>query len=216
VIESNVNMISNVDFRSKYQDTNPISRFLVNGYFEGVRKLLHRIPAGELESALEIGCGEGFSTQRIREMLGEKSRFEASEFLAEQVEAARLRNPGLKVNQEDVYDLQRSPGSVDLIFFLQVLEHLEQPGKALAEISRVTRGYLIVGVPREPLWRFMNMARLKYLSDLGNTPGHIQHWSATGFRKLIEREFGEVIAVENPVPWTLLLARRRDSAEARS
>jgi hypothetical protein len=30
-------------------------------------------------------------------------------------------------------------------------------------------------VPREPIWRIGNMARGRYLGDLGNTPGHIQH-----------------------------------------
>ena len=47
------------------------------------------------------------------------------------------------------------------------------------------RGYLLVCVPREPLWRGLNMARGAYLKDLGNTPGHLNHWSKRSFVALL-------------------------------
>ena len=39
--------------------------------------------------------------------------------------------------------------------------------------------------PREPLWRGLNIARGAYLKDLGNTPGHLNHWSKRGFVALL-------------------------------
>jgi len=63
--------------------------------------------------------------------------------------------------------------SYDLTIACEVLEHLEDPGQALTEIDRVTKQSVLISVPQEPMWRILNMARGKYWSDLGNTPGHV-------------------------------------------
>ena len=51
------------------------------------------------------------------------------------------------------------------------------PSTRVAEMARCAERHLLVSVPREPLWRMLNMARGAYWSDLGNTPGHLNHWS---------------------------------------
>ena len=63
-------------------------------------------------------------------------------------------------------------------------------------------------VPFEPLWRIGNMARRRYLRQLGNTPGHVNHWTRWGFRRFVARRFA-VDAVSSPLPWTMVRARRR-------
>jgi hypothetical protein len=52
------------------------------------------------------------------------------------------------------------------------------------------------------------MARGKYFGTLGNTPGHIQHWSKNAFCALVS-EYVDVVAVRSPLPWTMVLGRRR-------
>jgi len=184
---------------------------MINGYFVAVDELLREVEGvlgGEF-SALEIGCGEGHSTKRILEVLPEGVDFAASEFVEHQVELASANNPGVMISSEDVYSLQREDDSLDCVLLLEVLEHLDEPAVALHEIRRVLRpgGCLLLGVPREPLWRILNMARLTYLSSLGNTPGHLQHWSSRGIARFVSTEFGAVISTRRPVPWTLLMAR---------
>jgi SAM-dependent methyltransferase len=93
-------------------------------------------------------------------------------------------------------------GTFDLVLAIEVLEHVPHPRSAVAEIARVCRGQVIASVPREPLWRVMNMARGKYLDDLGNTPGHIQHWSRRTFVQLMAGQL-RVDEVANPTPWTV-------------
>ena len=97
---------------------------------------------------------------------------------------------------------------VDLVLACEVLEHLEQPAQALGEIERVCDSHALVSVPWEPVWRMLNMARCKYWSRLGNTPGHVQHFSRRAIRKLVGGHL-QVVAERRPFPWTTLLARRR-------
>jgi hypothetical protein len=61
-------------------------------------------------------------------------------------------------------------------------------------------------VPREPLWRALNLARGAYVRDLGDTPGHVNHWSRRAFTALLARH-GEVVEARAPLPWTMLLVR---------
>jgi hypothetical protein len=71
-------------------------------------------------------------------------------------------------------------------------------------MSRVASRHLLVSVPREPLWRALNIARGAYLTALGNTPGHVNHWSRRGLRTLLDGH-GEVLELRTPFPWTMAL-----------
>lgn len=192
------------NFTGKYEDNNIISRYLVDGYFKSVQKLINKV--SDINFCHEIGAGEGWSTMRLKNMV---PKLTASEFVVKQVIQAQLNNPDVSIFEESVYDLKYNDQSVDLVFLLEVLEHLDFPELALKEIHRITNKYMILGVPREPIWRFLNMCRLKYLKDFGNTPGHLNHWSKEGIIDLIELNFGKVIAVESPLPWTIVLAEKR-------
>lgn len=191
------------DFSGKYEDTNFISKYLVDSYFKSVDKLIKK--ANNINYAHEIGSGEGRSTMRLNKIV---SNLTASEYAEDLVEIAKKNNPHLNIFQESAYKLKYTNSSVDLVFLLEVLEHLDYPEIALEEIKRVSKKYLIIGVPREPLWRFLNMSRLKYLKSFGNTPGHLNHWSKRSLIKLIEKKFGKVVAVASPIPWTIVLAKK--------
>ena len=45
-----------------------------------------------------------------------------------------------------------------------------------------------------------------YIKDLGNTPGHLNHWSRKAFVALLSQH-GTVEEIRSPFPWTMLLAR---------
>ncbi|MDG1729841.1 MAG: class I SAM-dependent methyltransferase [Algibacter sp.] len=193
----------NEDFSGKYENEGAIAKYLVNNYFKSVEKLL--IKATQINSAHEIGVGEGRSTSRLKKLVPNLS---GSEFVEKLVEKAKLNNPNTDIFQESVYELKYDNNNIDLVFLLEVLEHLDYPEIALKEIKRVSSNYLILGVPNEPLWRILNLCRFKYVRDFGNTPGHLNHWSKKSLIKLIEKEFGKVIAVETPSPWVIILAKK--------
>ena len=75
-------------------------------------------------------------------------------------------------------------------------------------LAQLARPHLIASVPREPLWRILNVARGRYWLELGNTPGHLQHWSGSTFTALLAERF-ELVEVRYPLPWTMALCRVR-------
>lgn len=193
------------DPHGKYKRTNFIPRQMIGGFFNAVRDLADMTGA---DSALEVGCGEGFSTQRLRAMLPPAVPVEASDVDDCAVTAAAAANPGVPVTRESIYDMRRANASYDLLFVLEVLEHLADPRRAMDEVLRVARRWVILSVPREPLWRVMNLARLKYVRLLGNTPGHIGHWSRGSFARFVGNA-ADVRKIRTPWPWTVVLARKR-------
>lgn len=185
------------NFAKKYT-SGGISNWFVSNYFKSIEILISKCK--NIQSVHEIGCGEGFSTLRLEKFFPEMS---ASEYVEELVAKARKRLPEINIFQESVYDLQKQ--SVDLVFLLEVLEHLDYPQLALQQIKAISNKYVIVGVPREPLWRLLNMCRFKYLKSFGNTPGHLNHWSKKSIIEFLNNHLGTVVAVETPYPWTICL-----------
>ena len=198
------------DFFGKYEKSGKMGQILLGNYFKKVELLTSTpLKSGEVTNVLEIGCGPGYSTQKIARMLPKSVKLEASEYVAPLVRVAKKNNPKIKIWQEDVYQLKAKDNSYDFIYLLEVLEHLDHPKVALSEIKRVLKpgGFLMLGVPREPLWRILNIVRGAYWGSLGDTPGHLNHWSASSLRSLIEKNFGEVIEIRTPLPWSIILSK---------
>jgi 2-polyprenyl-3-methyl-5-hydroxy-6-metoxy-1,4-benzoquinol methylase len=124
-----------------------------------------------------------------------------------QAEWEQRRAPNLDYRIMKAEQLPFADGEFDVAAAIEVLEHVPDPEHTVAEMARVATGHLLVSVPREPLWRGLNMARGAYLRDLGNTPGHLNHWSKRSFVALLSKH-GEIVEARSPFPWTMLLVRR--------
>lgn len=189
----------------KYGTTHPIARRLMAGFERDMGALLDL--AGPAKSVLEVGCGEGHVTEKLaRRYPG--ARVTGSDVSPEIIAEARAAHPGLRFEVRSVYDVAADGGRYDLVVACEVLEHLDDPAAALEALTRVAGRHLFVSVPREPLWRLLNLARGRYVGDLGNTPGHVQHWSTRGLLEFLRTRV-EVVAVRTPLPWTQALCRCR-------
>lgn len=188
----------------KYGTANPLARAMVTGFRRELDELWR---AANPASQLDCGCGEGVLTQewalRIpgRPVVG--IDLEGSS-LADEWAARSAAN--LEYRCADVTALPFEGGKFDLVSGIEMLEHAADPEAALAEMFRVAARYVLVSVPREPLWRALNLVRGAYVAQLGNTPGHVNHWSRNGFVRLVSG-FGSVEAVRLPLPWTIVLLR---------
>ena len=158
-------------------------------------------------SVLDVGCGEGVLTFEWAERLGDGRIVGIDlEDPGLQAEWATRRRPNLEYRVEEATQLSFSDGEFDVATAIEVLEHVPDPEATVAEMTRVSERWLLVSVPHEPLWRGLNMARGAYWRSLGNTPGHVNHFTKRSFTTMLAR-FGSVEEARSPFPWTMLLVR---------
>ncbi|HEX9734958.1 MAG TPA: class I SAM-dependent methyltransferase [Thermoanaerobaculia bacterium] len=155
---------------------------------------------------LEVGCAGGDLAPRLLPESG--VRYLGCDVSVAEVAAARARPGGRRFLAASAYRLPFADGAFDTVVACEVFEHLEHPEVALREVERVGRGHLLLSVPWEPVWRLLNLLRGRYWKALGNTPGHVRHYSRAAIRSLVASRF-ELVAERRPLPWTVLLARRR-------
>jgi len=186
----------------KYGSKNPVVRRLMTRFERDLDELFDRAAPGSL---LDVGCGEGVLVHRWAQRLGE-GRVVGIDLQEESIQAgwAQRRAPNLEYRVIQDANLPFAENGFDLASAIEVLEHVPDPAHTLEEMARCARRHLLVSVPREPLWRGLNLARGAYWSALGNTPGHLNHWSRRSFVKLLSRH-GAVVEVRSPFPWTMLL-----------
>ena len=187
----------------KYGSTNPVVRRMMENFERTLDELWAKAAPA---SILDVGCGEGVLTHKWALRLGDRRVVGIDlEDPVIQAEWAKRTAPNLEYRIMKAQNLPFADGEFAMASAIEVLEHVPDPAHTVAEMARVARGgHLLVSVPREPLWRAMNMARGAYLKDLGNTPGHLNHWSRKRFVELLSRH-GQVVATRSPFPWTMLL-----------
>jgi 2-polyprenyl-3-methyl-5-hydroxy-6-metoxy-1,4-benzoquinol methylase len=186
----------------KYGSQNPVVKRLMTGFHSTLDDLWAK---AEPESVLDVGCGEGVLTAEWAQRLGE-GRIVGIDLDDPKLRAEweKRRHGNLEFRAEEATRLSFEDDEFDLAAAIEVLEHVPEPEATVAEMARVARRHLLVSVPREPLWRGLNMARGAYVRDLGNTPGHVNHWSKRAFVSLLSR-YGTVEEARSPFPWTMLL-----------
>jgi ubiquinone/menaquinone biosynthesis C-methylase UbiE len=190
----------------KYATRNPVSRALVTRFLRDLERSLPRNDEVAPARVLEVGVGEGEISDRLR------AHFPTAELVGFDLHdpdlEAQWRTRGQRNVVADAIAAPFASDAFDLVLAIEVLEHVDDPRRALAEIARVARSTVVLSVPREPLWRALNVARGAYVSALGNTPGHVQHWSRRRFVELVGRYF-DIVRVVSPLPWTIVRARAR-------
>jgi SAM-dependent methyltransferase len=184
----------------KYGSTNPIEQRMMRGFMRALDDMLAGLAPRRI---LEIGVGEGHVMSRVRE------RFPGVPLvgvdLPDDALSDEWKEQGLPCMFGDATTLPFPDDSFDLVLAIEVLEHVPGPEAALGELARVCSGAFIASVPFEPVWRAGNMLRRRYLRDLGNTPGHVNHWTRWGFQKFVETKF-HVQQTRSPLPWTMTRA----------
>lgn len=186
----------------KYESTNPIERRMMAGFFEALDHMLEGLTPSLV---VEVGAGEGRITQRLVERFPDASVIGLD--LLDGELAGEWSELGLPMFFGDATSLPFVDDSIDLVVGLEMLEHVPHPDRALREIARVCGGTAVLSVPREPIWRAGNIARGRYIKELGNTPGHVNHWSARGFERFVGSRF-DIVDTAKPLPWTMVRATR--------
>jgi 2-polyprenyl-3-methyl-5-hydroxy-6-metoxy-1,4-benzoquinol methylase len=195
------------NYTDKYNYKNPIAKYLVSNFLKSLEELLKKV---QFSSLYEPGCGEGYISKRLSTLyptVNILSSDLSAKVIKEAGESSSAKNLTFAV--ESIYNSNHPDISFDIVVACEVLEHLEEPEKALLRLIQASKKYLLLSVPREPIWRLCNIARGSYLKEFGNTPGHIQHWSKRGFCRFVER-YCNIIEVKTPFPWTMILSEKRE------
>lgn len=188
----------------KYRAKNPLQQKLIERFLQAVLREARIIRP---KTVLEAGCGEGFILERFyKANIGEKQV--GFDFSDSALELAKKERPHLDIRKGDIYNIPFKDNSFDLVVCCEVLEHLEDPHKALKELHRVSRQYVLLSVPNEPWFMLANFVRGKNLSRFGNDIEHINHWSGDAFEKFVGTKFS-VFTRKQPFPWTLLVGEKK-------
>lgn len=189
---------------AKHTTKNPIERLILKNFFNTLIKVLRLL---NIDAVLDAGCGEGFTLNKIsQEKIGQK--YKGIEFDAQAVLAANTLYPKLDIVQGDVMKLPFKNNSFDLVICTEVLEHLENPKKAYRELLRVSKKYVLITVPNEPIFTLQRIAKLKNLRHFGAHPEHIQHWGPKEFIKFVKIRGVKLVAKKYPIPWTMVLIKK--------
>ncbi len=196
------NVVGNV--YDKYGTGNPIARHMMRGFLDAVTDLYQM---ARPTTVLEVGCGEGELAAHLWRCEPRPQQFEICD-----VDLNRLAPDlpdGIGRREASIYALPWPDDAFDLVLCCEVLEHLHEPERGLAELARVARHHVLMSTPWEPVWRVLNLARGRYVRDLGNTPGHVQHWSRAGLTRLARTRL-RLLAQRTPLPWTVLLGTPKE------
>jgi ubiquinone/menaquinone biosynthesis C-methylase UbiE len=124
---------------------------------------------------LDIGCGEGILLEKITKLVPQ-SKATGIDYMPENISICNKRN--LPAEQGDLYNLNAPCDSVDMVFLIEVIEHLVDPEKALSEIIRVLKpaGKLVILFPHDSVFAFARLITLKF-KELKYDPGHVKQWT---------------------------------------
>lgn len=208
------------NYYDKYHSSNPIVKWMMANFKKSIKELLE-ILEKEPTKICETGCGEGEITTYIKQCMP-KAHIDAFDISEKVILNATEQHDNIDFFVGNIYTMEviepkqgkkhiLNTNEYDLVVCSEVLEHLEEPENALKKINEITadKGYILLSVPNEPIWRICNMARGKYLKQLGNTPGHIQHWSKRTFCKMLTKNNMRIIETKTPFPWTMVLIAKR-------
>ena len=137
----------------------------------------------EADVILDIGCAEGITLQRMIQTCPDKS-IVGLDLLAENVEICHQHE--LPVLQGSVYELSFPDESIDACCLTEVIEHLEQPERAIHEVARVLKpgGRLILAFPHDRMMRLARLATLR-IRDAFYPYGHTRQWTPRSMARLL-------------------------------
>ncbi len=197
------------NLEDKYHTKNPVSKLLMNHFLREFTHILDEAKSRHsIKTICEVGCGEGELLKILHQKFPD-AKLSACDIANSETKKAKTNTKDFNVhftNQNAEKLSQYTNKQFDLVICCEVLEHLENPQNGISELNRIAK-FGVTSVPLEPLWSLLNLFRLKYISSLGNTPGHLNNWSSQSFMSNILNQKSTIILKKLPLPWQMYLLK---------
>ncbi|MBN2468654.1 MAG: class I SAM-dependent methyltransferase [Deltaproteobacteria bacterium] len=193
--------------QGKYKNSSRFSVYLIKRF---LRVIVRNLKGRRYNRLLDLGCGEGVPLVSIAPSLQGLRKIHGLDLDEDKISMIRNNVPDGEFIKGSIYHLPYKNSEFDLVLCLEIFEHLRYPENAMEEIKRIASNDILFSIPNEPIWSILNLLRLKYLRNLGNTPNHCQKWTPREFENLVKK-FYTVKSVENVLPWTIVYCSVQDS-----
>lgn len=141
-----------------------------------------------IRNALDVGCGNGFSTQAMQAYISNVIGVDYSQFMLS-------RHPSRsRLALADALHLPFPDNTFDLVYGWEVLHHIYDPGQVVVEMARVSQRYVLLAEPNrnnpaqfafalaDPEHRWVLRYNLAYMRDLLETANlQLNHASRGGW-----------------------------------
>lgn len=153
---------------------------------------------------LDAGCGEGITLGKII------AAFPGMTVQGVDIDERNIeicRTFGMPVQKDDLTSLSFDTGSFDTCVFTEVIEHLEEPEKALAELARVLRpgGRIIIVYPVDWAMWLARIICFKF-NEARFDPAHLRQWTAATLAAILPQcGLTKLKSFGTPLPWPFML-----------
>jgi len=196
-------MSKSVD-QKKYFSKNPIKKFLIKKFLTKINNVFKKIDA---KNILEAGCGDGYIIEYLNNNSAKKYAISGFDISDEKITHAAKINKHAHLYKDNIYNTSQKSDSFDLVLCLEVLEHLQNPEKALLELKRITKKYCLISVPHEPFFSLGNFMFGKNIRKFGRDKEHINFWNKKQVVNLINNYF-HIRSIDTSFPWIIILAEK--------
>jgi ubiquinone/menaquinone biosynthesis C-methylase UbiE len=104
-----------------------------------LRQLIEWLHLSPGQRVLDAGCGSGEALLWLQEAVGEQGSVLGVDLSAAHVEAARLTAPRAQVRQDDLLTLAIPDASLDFIWCVNTINHMQDPLSALKRLKAMLR-----------------------------------------------------------------------------
>ncbi len=166
-----------------YHSKNPLVRFV---HCQRLDAIVMAMPSKNGLNVLDAGCGEGHLINEINKKNLDNNYY-GVDVVEIAIQKARGRCPFSKFSIMDLTNLQFDDGFFDVIISTEVLEHIYDYQRVIAELTRVLamNGVLIITFPNEVTW---TIGRFLLGRKPVKVPDHVNSFTPSKMKKIINLE----------------------------
>ena len=167
------------DYYDEYYDQTFVKgRKYSNDETRRIKATINMIPK-DVSSLLEVGCGEGRIINPVQNKYEKIFGMDISDEALKHVETSKIKGR--------IENIPFPDNSFDIVLCCEVLEHLPSPiyEKALKEIKRVAKKYVLISVPNDEDIQ-MGKVRCPNCRSLCHVNGHLRSFNLSNMKNLFD------------------------------